>query len=176
MSRPKKPGGTGDGLPVVGVRFELETIQWLKAHTQIIGVSVAEYIRSLVIGRKKVFDAILLKSQNKIPYERDFSGLQDISNNEAIGYRKKLLRHLKTEFRRVEKEIDTNLVRERQIGKKRINLEFDFEYDNEMNSLREERDYYKGLILKVKDNIEHMEKELKQLLMESCDNKAERIR
>ncbi|MHC9540434.1 MAG: hypothetical protein AB9903_13030 [Vulcanimicrobiota bacterium] len=34
MSRPKKPGGTGRGLPLVGIRLEPELLDWLEKHTK----------------------------------------------------------------------------------------------------------------------------------------------
>jgi len=66
MSRPKKPGGTGDGLPMVAVRLEPEVLHWLKKHSKYLRVTVAEYIRSLILVRKQLFDRAFSEIESKI--------------------------------------------------------------------------------------------------------------
>lgn len=59
MPRQRKPGGTGDGLPVVGVRMSPELSQWVKEKSKKERVTIPDYIRSLLI-REMVKDFMFL--------------------------------------------------------------------------------------------------------------------
>ncbi|MHC9544610.1 MAG: hypothetical protein AB9903_34265 [Vulcanimicrobiota bacterium] len=48
MARKIKPGGTGQGLPLVGVRLEPDILQWLDEQVELNDTSRAEYIRTLL--------------------------------------------------------------------------------------------------------------------------------
>jgi len=59
MGRHKKEGGTGRGLPSLGIRLEPELKTWLEEQAEIEGITASEYVRELIRNYKLNNDTVI---------------------------------------------------------------------------------------------------------------------
>lgn len=75
MSRPKKPGGTGRGLPLVGIRLESELLDWLEKHTKMVLTTKTDFIRELIYTEKCRVESDLIRLRGKYSEQIDNGGI-----------------------------------------------------------------------------------------------------
>lgn len=138
MGRNKKPGGTGRGLPTLGIRLEPEIKSWLEVQAEFSGITAAEYVRDLVRNHKLFVETIQIRTL--IKYEDTELVLSPDGRKTFVDAYNLEIEKITEEITALEKTI---ILEEKRLSESRLKLR---QMDEPTNEIIE---YYRSEITKL---------------------------